>query len=257
MRSDIRQPDTAKRLDFPHLTLVPGFIEPHVHGAGGFDVMHATWETMTVISRKLASHGTTSFLPTTVSAPSDVLTETVERISGLIGMEFEGATPLGIHLEGPFINMDKRGTHRQASLHKPDAALLSKWIQRTKGRVKLITLAPELQGAMEVAGLAERSRVVVGMGHSDASFVQATEAADSGIRYAVHTFNAMRQLSILKNRVTLAPDAAAVQFVEAKATMLTAGAAKGCALMRRIKRENLGAGWREQFNEGLQTCEGN
>jgi hypothetical protein len=67
----------------------------------------------------------------------------------------------------------------------------------------------------------------------------------------------MRQLSILKNRVTLASDVAAVQFVEAKATMLTAGAAKGCALMRRIKRENLGAGWREQFNEGIQTCEGN
>jgi hypothetical protein len=76
--------------------------------------------------------------------------------------------------------------------------------------------------------------------------------ADSG-----SAVNAMRQLSILKNRVTLASDAAAVQFVEAKATMLTAGAAKGCALMRRIKRENLGAGWREQFNEGLQTCEGN
>ena len=76
--------------------------------------------------------------------------------------------------------------------------------------------------------------------------------ADSG-----SAVNAMRQLSILKSRVTLASDVAAVQFVEAKATMLTAGAAKGCALMRRIKRENLGAGWREQFTEGLQTCEGN
>jgi eukaryotic-like serine/threonine-protein kinase len=76
--------------------------------------------------------------------------------------------------------------------------------------------------------------------------------ADSG-----SAVNAMRQVSILKSRVTLASDVAAVQFVEAKATMLTAGAAKGCALMRRIKRENLGAGWREQFNEGLQTCEGN
>ena len=76
--------------------------------------------------------------------------------------------------------------------------------------------------------------------------------ADSG-----SAVNAMRRLSILKSRVTLASDVAAVQFVEAKATMLTAGAAKGCALMRRIKRENLGSGWREQFNEGLQTCEGN
>ena len=68
---------------------------------------------------------------------------------------------------------------------------------------------------------------------------------------------AIRRVSILKGRVTLASDVAAVQFVEAKATLLTSGAAKGCALMRRIKPENLGAGWREQFTEGLQTCEGN
>jgi N-acetylglucosamine-6-phosphate deacetylase len=195
LEADVRPPDGATRVALPNLTLVPGFIEAHVHGAGGFDVMHATWETMTVISRKLASHGTTSFLPTTVSAPADVLTETVERLSGLIGTPFEGATPLGIHLEGPFINMQKRGTHRQASLHKPDAALLSKWIQRTKGRIKLLTLAPELDGAAKVAEVATQSRVVVGMGHSDASFLEATEAADKGVRYAVHTFNAMRQLS--------------------------------------------------------------
>jgi N-acetylglucosamine-6-phosphate deacetylase len=193
--SDVGRPDGATLVGLPNLTLVPGFIEPHVHGAGGFDVMHATWETMTVISRKLAIHGTTSFLPTTVSAPADVLTETVERLSGLIGTPFEGATPLGIHLEGPFINLQKRGTHRQASLHKPDATLLSKWIQRTKGRIKLLTLAPELEGAAKVAEVAAQSRVVVGMGHSDASFLEATEAADKGVRYAVHTFNAMRQLS--------------------------------------------------------------
>jgi N-acetylglucosamine-6-phosphate deacetylase len=195
MASDVRPPDGAARSALPNLTLVPGFIEPHVHGAGGFDVMHATWETMTVICRKLAIHGTTSFLPTTVSAPADVLTETVERLSGLIGTPFEGATPLGIHLEGPFISMQKRGTHRQPSLHKPDAALLSKWIQRSKGRIKLLTLAPELEGAAKLAEVAAQSRVVVSMGHSDASFLEATEAADKGVRYAVHTFNAMRQLS--------------------------------------------------------------
>jgi len=193
--SDVRPPDGATRVALPDFTLVPGFIEPHVHGAGGFDVMHATWETMTVICRKLASHGTTSFLPTTVSAPSDVLTPTVERLSALIGTEFEGATPLGIHLEGPFISMQKRGTHRQASLHKPDVALLSKWIRLSKGRIKLLTMAPELDGATAVAQRAQQSHLIVGMGHSDASFLEATEAADNGVHYAVHTFNAMRQLS--------------------------------------------------------------
>jgi hypothetical protein len=89
------------------------------------------------------------------------------------------------------------------------------------------------------------------------SYVDELRTLEESIADSASAVNAMRQVSILKNRVTLASDAAAVQFVEAKATMLTAGAAKGCALMRRIKRENLGAGWREQFNEGLQTCEGN
>ena len=89
------------------------------------------------------------------------------------------------------------------------------------------------------------------------SYVDELRTLEESIADSASAVNAMRQVSILKNRVTLASDAAAVQFVEAKATMLTAGAAKGCALMRRIKRENLGAGWREQFTEGLQTCEGN
>ena len=89
------------------------------------------------------------------------------------------------------------------------------------------------------------------------SYAVELRTLEEAIADSASAINALRQLSILKNRVTLASDVAAVQFVEAKATMLTAGAAKGCALMRRIKRENLGVGWREQFNEGLQTCEGN
>jgi hypothetical protein len=89
------------------------------------------------------------------------------------------------------------------------------------------------------------------------SYAVELRTLEESIADAASAVSALRQLSILKNRVTLASDVAAVQFVEAKATMLTAGAAKGCALMRRIKRENLGAGWREQFTEGLQTCEGN
>ena len=92
---------------------------------------------------------------------------------------------------------------------------------------------------------------------ADQSYGNELRTLEESIADSASAVAAMRRVSILKNRVTLAPDAAAVQFVEAKATMLTAGAAKGCALMRRIKRENLGAGWREQFNEGLQTCEGN
>jgi hypothetical protein len=89
------------------------------------------------------------------------------------------------------------------------------------------------------------------------SYAVELRTLEESIADSASAVNAMRRVSILKSRVTLASDVAAAQFVEAKATMLTAGAARGCALMRRIKRDNLGAAWREQFNEGLQTCEGN
>ena len=89
------------------------------------------------------------------------------------------------------------------------------------------------------------------------SYGDELRALEESITDSASAASAMARVPILKNKVTLASDAAAVQFVEAKATMLTSGAAKGCAIMRRIKRQNLGAGWREQFNEGLQTCEGN
>jgi eukaryotic-like serine/threonine-protein kinase len=116
------------------------------------------------------------------------------------------------------------------------------------------SVRPDAQAARSVERRASDGVTVPAGGQSYGDELRALEEsiADSASAMA-----AMRRVSILKSRVTLASDAAAVQFVEAKATMLTAGAAKGCAIMRRIKRENLGAGWREQFSEGLQTCEGN
>jgi len=193
--ADVRVPAEAAHLDLPHLTLVPGFIEPHIHGCEGFDVMDATVESMGTICRTLAKHGTTSFLPTTVSAPEDLLSAAVERLSALIPREFDGAQPVGIHLEGPFINTDKRGTHQSANIRRPDPALLSRWMQNSKGQIRLLTMAPELEGAAALSGVAQSSGIVVGMGHSDASYSESISAINGGAHYAVHTFNAMRPLS--------------------------------------------------------------
>jgi len=193
--STLKFPDSATRIDLTHLTLVPGFIEPHVHGCGGFDVMDAMPDSMNNISRTLAKYGTTSFLPTTVSAPLDLLEAALERLSRLIPAEAPGAKPLGIHLEGPFLNVQKRGTHQSSNVRKPDAALLEKWIQLTGGQVKLLTMAPELEGAALTAERARNSSVAVAMGHSDATLSESIAAADAGTHYAVHTFNAMRQFS--------------------------------------------------------------
>jgi N-acetylglucosamine-6-phosphate deacetylase len=193
--SDVRLPENADQVDALRLTVVPGFIDPHIHGSGGADVMDATLASMNTISRTLASHGTTSFLPTTVSAPPEILGSTLDRLSPLLQESFEGATPIGIHLEGPFISGQKRGTHREINVRAPDQTLLSDWISRARGNLKLLTMAPELIGATTVAHFARASGVTVAMGHSNASFEEATAASDNGTHYAVHTFNAMRAFS--------------------------------------------------------------
>jgi N-acetylglucosamine-6-phosphate deacetylase len=193
--SDLRLPENAEHVDGLRFTVVPGFIDPHIHGSAGLDVMDATFHSMNTISRSLASHGTTSFLPTTVSASPEILGKTLDRLRTILQQSFEGAIPIGIHLEGPFISEQKRGTHRANNVRFPDQTLLSDWIVRAQGTLKLLTMAPELDGATVVARFARASGVTVAMGHSNASFDEATAAADNGTHYAVHTFNAMRAFS--------------------------------------------------------------
>jgi len=190
--SDLRLPANADRIDASRLTVVPGFIDPHIHGSGGVDVMDASFASMNTISCALASHGTTAFLPTTVSASPEVLGGTLDRLSGLLQESFDGAQPVGVHLEGPFISAEKRGTHRASHVHAPDQSLLANWIVRANGTLKLMTMAPELDGAIKAAQFARTAGITVAMGHSNASFEEATSAADDGTHYAVHTFNAMR-----------------------------------------------------------------
>jgi N-acetylglucosamine-6-phosphate deacetylase len=157
--------------------------------------MDGSYESLNVVSRILPRHGTTSFLATTVSSPADVLTNTVERIARHIASPFEGAQPLGIHLEGPFISAAKRGTHKSTNIIAPDASLLLNWIRASNNSVRLITVAPELPGVEELLRVAKHSQILVGMGHSNATFTEARSAVESGVCYAVHTFNAMRPFS--------------------------------------------------------------
>lgn len=115
----VRIPAGSERVDASSLILTPGFIEPHIHGCGGMDVMDGRYESLTAISRIVARHGTTSFLPTTVSSPQEVLTTALEKLGGLMSRRFEGARPLGVHLEGPFISASHRGAHRTGNvLHR-------------------------------------------------------------------------------------------------------------------------------------------
>jgi N-acetylglucosamine-6-phosphate deacetylase len=191
----IRIPAAADTIDASQLIVAPGFIDPHIHGCGGVDVMEGSWESLNAISRIVVRHGTTAFLPTTVSAPPETLNRAVESLGVLITKSFEGATPVGIHLEGPFISVTKRGTHKAVNVAAPDTVLLERWIQSSSQSIRLLTVAPELEGIDGVAKVARASRITVAMGHSNATLEQARAACVQGICYAVHTFNAMREFT--------------------------------------------------------------
>jgi N-acetylglucosamine-6-phosphate deacetylase len=191
----IRIPSGANQIDASKLLVTPGFIDPHIHGCGGVDVMQATYDSLNAVSRILVRHGTTSFLPTTVSSPPDVLTNTVEQLGAAMTKSFEGAEPLGIHLEGPFISAAKRGTHKAWHVLPPDLDAFEKWVRASGNTVRLLTIAPELNGIEPLEIMARHYGVTLAMGHSNATFDEAKAAADRGTCYAVHTFNAMRSLS--------------------------------------------------------------
>jgi N-acetylglucosamine-6-phosphate deacetylase len=183
-------------LDYPGATLAPAFLDVHIHGAAGHDVMEATPEALSAIGSFLASHGTGSFLATTVTAPLDA---TLRALSGLAKLlkqpPVEGqARPLGIHLEGPFLSHTKRGVQPAEYLLAPDLAIFDRLFEAAEGHVRLMTLAPELPGASELAAHATARGVRVSVGHSNATAAETRAAIAAGAVSATHTFNAMRPL---------------------------------------------------------------
>ena len=168
--------------------LLPGFVDLQVNGAFGVDVATEP-SRLAELSEALLSTGTTAYLPTVISSPESLYEEVLPRLAAAIADASSGAEPLGIHLEGPFINMEKRGAHAAAHVVPPDPEMLLRLLDF--GPVRMVTIAPELEGAEELMTLASRSGVVVSAGHSDASFELAYEAFDASVAGVTHLFNAM------------------------------------------------------------------
>jgi N-acetylglucosamine-6-phosphate deacetylase len=174
----------------------PGFIDVHIHGAGGHDVMEGTEVALAAVSRLLAAHGTTSFVATTVTADTEMICRSTEGISKYIGAQQLAtdarAEVLGVHFEGPFISPVRRGVHPPEFIKLPTAELLGKFIDAAGGHALMITMAPELLGAMPCIDAARKAGLVVGIGHTDATYEQARAAIAHGAHHAVHVYNAMR-----------------------------------------------------------------
>jgi len=191
-------PKSHRVVDLEDAILVPGFIDMHIHGGAGRDVMDTAPDALPAVERLLYSHGVTTYFPTTITAPIDRTLAALDSLAGAIERARESeelrATPAGIHLEGPFISHARPGVHPTGDLQKPTLALFERLWEASRGTVKIITIAPELDGAREVISEATRRGVCVSMGHSDADLAQARAGVDAGVRHATHTFNAMRPL---------------------------------------------------------------
>ena len=193
----------AATLQIPHgttivdcgdTTLVPGFADVHIHGSGG-DTAMAGPEAIARISRFIARFGVTSWLPTlTFSASLDVSSEVIRGCVDAIRRPAAGAEAVGLHLEGPFLNPQRPGALRSDCFRSPNVLELDQLLDAGSGHVRLMTVAPELPGGLDVVRRLVARGVVASIGHSDASSDETAMAIAAGVSHATHTFNAMRGL---------------------------------------------------------------
>jgi N-acetylglucosamine-6-phosphate deacetylase len=183
--------------------LAPGFVDIHMHGGAGVDVMRAAPAELPHLNEFLTTHGVTGYFPTTVAAPLDQTCAALDRLADAIEAAQDSsagngkaaqARPLGIHLEGPFLSHKRRGVHPPEYLLEPTLQIFERLWQAARGHVSMMTIAPELPGAIEVIAEAARRKVCVSIGHSDATLEAARAGVRAGARHATHTFNAMRPL---------------------------------------------------------------
>lgn len=170
--------------------VAPGFVDVHVHGWGGHDAMGEP-STLDGMARALARHGVTAFLPTGVTAPLDVLARFADRVRGWIpGAPIDGAAPLGFNLEGPFLATARKGAHDPTHLRAP-ADIDEQAMKPLLEDLRLITIAPELPGALGMIAAMRARGIRVSLGHSAATFDQATAGYAAGATSTTHLFNAM------------------------------------------------------------------
>jgi N-acetylglucosamine-6-phosphate deacetylase len=195
-RSAMELPSGAEEIQATEYTAIPGFVDVHIHGAGGHDVMEADELALSTITGRLAAFGTTSLLATTVTANADETCRAVEGISKYISGQHQTnqarAEILGIHFEGPFLSKERRGVHPMEWLQQPSAELLQRFLQAASGNARIMTIAPELLGAMPCIDAARSLGMVVSIGHTDATYEQARAAIAHGAHHATHVYNAMR-----------------------------------------------------------------
>lgn len=171
--------------------VLPGFIDEHTHGAGGCDAMDATNSSLETIAVTVAKEGTTAFLATTMTHSVENIKRALTNVRDYVKENNDGATVIGVHLEGPFINIDKKGAQPGEYIAKLEVDRLKEYIDCSGGLIKLITVAPEVDGALDFIKYAKENGMTVSAGHTSATYSQLKDGVNAGLSSITHTYNAM------------------------------------------------------------------
>lgn len=191
-------PKEFRQLSLEGLLVTPGFIDQHLHGGGGADVMMGTKEALMEVARFHAAHGTTAFLATTTSGTRDELVAVAKAYAELQNLDYKGAKCLGIHLEGPYLSPHFAGVHHASNFRAASFEEVMMLQQLSGGGIKMITMAPEAPGVMDVSRNFQKAGIICSMGHSDANYAEAEAAARNGFSCVTHCFNEMRPFDPLE-----------------------------------------------------------
>lgn len=189
--------DNYKEMLLPeNFTVIPGLIDVHIHGVDGADVMDGTMEALDKMAAVLPKEGTTSFLATTMTQSQEAIEQALINVSEYIENQSSSnkSEILGVHLEGPFINKQMAGAQPVQHIINPQVSLFKKWQELSKGHIKLVTLAPEIDGGKELVRYLKETGVIASIGHSKSTYEEVSNAIDAGVTHATHLFNQMSGL---------------------------------------------------------------
>ncbi|MEY8463205.1 N-acetylglucosamine-6-phosphate deacetylase [Streptococcus merionis] len=187
------KPTDGTILDYSNFSIAPGLVDTHIHGFMGHDVMDNSAESLRIISDGLPSCGVTSYLPTTLTAPRELLNAVCQTV-GEHAKSTPGAKIQGIFLEGPFFSEVYKGAQNPSYMSDPDINYLEEWQEKSHGWVKKIALAPEREGAIDFIKHAKSMNIYSAIAHTDATYEECRAAVEAGANIFVHTYNGMRGL---------------------------------------------------------------
>lgn len=213
--------DRMREIDLGDTYALPGFIDTHIHGAGGFDSSAMASDEnadFSAMGKTLASHGVTSFLPTIISMPVPQMISTLSSLKTAMAEKNgdSGAAALGVHVEGPFLNKGKHGSQQPEHIRDIDLGVARELIKEGVGAIKIFTLAPELPGALELIELLRENDIIPSLGHSDADEKATVNAIEAGATRCTHLFNgtpSLHQRDVNLTTIALTDDRVSVELI--------------------------------------------